>query len=114
MKGYKFYAEMPGDRGSKSASQRHNAFTREELQRIAAHGNNCNCIAVLLDERGQPLWCGKDRDQMDAICPLNDRSNAPVELGLPSIGYLRTRCLRINAELARKLHPYLFAYLEAA
>jgi hypothetical protein len=113
MKGYRFYAEMEDARCSKSASKRWSPFTRGYLQNLAAGSWHNNCIAVLLDESGQPLWCGKDRDQMDAICPVNGRPNASVELGLPSIGYLRTRCVRISAELAKKLHPNLFTYLEA-
>lgn len=111
MKAYRFYAEMPEDRGSKSASKRYDAFTRKALQTMAVVGQRCNVIAVLLDKRGRPLW-HVGNDQMDAICPMNDLSNAQVQSGSPSRGYLRERCVRIDEDLARKLHPRLFAYLD--
>jgi hypothetical protein len=49
---------------------------------------------------------------MDAFVAVSGRSNSPVELGVPSEDYLRKRCVRIDADLARKLHPNLFARLE--
>jgi len=111
MKGYRFYAEMPEARGSKSGSKRHRPFTRRWLEAHAIAGGRNNVIAVLLDEKGQPLWT-PGTNCMAAICPINDCSNAPVQSGSPSIDYLRTRCVRIDAELAKKLHPNLFSYLE--
>jgi len=111
MKGYRFYAEMEDARSSKSASKRWPAFTVSHLRKMAAGGWHVNVIAVLLGEKGQPLWT-PGTNCMAAICPMNGCSNAPVQSGSPSIDYLRARCVRIDAELARKLHPNLFSYLE--
>lgn len=112
--GFRFYAEMPSARGSKSASKHWPAFDRAYLWFLATCDvpQYNNVIAVILSSDGQPLWCGEKGDQMDAFCPVNDRSNAPVELGCPSREYLRKRCVRIPIELARKLHPNLFKRLE--
>lgn len=111
MKGYKFYAEMLEERGSKSASKQYPAFTRGHLRALADLGYHCNVVAVPLDRRGRPLWQGSTLN-MDAFAGLTDRLNAPVCSTSTSRDYLRDRCVRINAELARRLHPNMFHYLE--
>lgn len=117
MKNYRFYAELPDGQNSKSGSKHVYAFTREYLQNIADTGICNNCVAVLLDDKGQPLWhtpglSSTPSDSMDAISAVNGRSNAPVESCSVDRGYLRKRCVRIDETLARRLHPNLFAYLE--
>lgn len=111
MNNYRFYAEMEDARSSKAASKRWPAFTRERLEGMAAGGWHCNVIAVLLDEKGKTCWCG-NTDKMDAFVAVSSQPNPPVELGTPSLGYLRKRCVRISEELARRLHPNLFKRLE--
>lgn len=111
MQKYRFYAEMPDNRRSKSASRHFGAFTRKMLERLAAAGGHVNCIAVLL-ENGKPLWCGIGGLRMDAIACDVERGNGPVVLGTVDRDYLRQRCVRITADLAAKLHPRLATYLK--
>lgn len=117
MKNYRFYAEMDEERGSKLASMRWGAFTRSWLNWFANENGYVNCVAIPLDEKGDPLWQQPGMsmhrsDFMDAIAAVNDRSNAPVESFSVERGYLRKRCVRIDEALARRLHPRLFSYLE--
>lgn len=111
MQKYRFYAEMPEARGSKSASKQYGPFTREALQAAAARGGHVNCIAVLL-ENGKPLWCGIGGLRMDAIACDVERVNGPVVLGTVDRDYLRQRCVRVTEALAAKLHPKLATYLK--
>ncbi len=111
MKGYRFYAEMPADRGSKSGSKKWEPFTKAFLAWLAKDNFHNNCIAVPLDEKGQPMWCG-NTFKMDAYVTDTDRSNSWPMGGVVERDYLRERCVRIDAALARKLHPKLFTYLE--
>lgn len=110
MKGYRFYAEMDEARGSKSASKRWGAFNRNWLQWYANENGYVNCIAVLL-ENGQPMYQGSTM-RFDVISAVNGCSNAPVCLGGADNDYLRKRCVRIDEDLARRLHPRLFSVLE--
>lgn len=112
MKGFRFYAEMPEERGSKSGSKRWGPFTRKTLANDAEHGCHVNCIAVPLGANDQPLWQAGSR-MMDAIVPCDDRSNTVVTTASVQDEYLRVRCVRIDADLARRLHPNLFKFLEA-
>lgn len=111
MKNYRYYAEMPEDRGSKSGSRGYDPFTREWLRDLADdyRGHN-NCIAVPL-ENGHRMFQGSTL-RFDIYSAVNDRSNSPVEGSSTDGEYLRKRCVRIDAELARRLHPALFDYLE--
>lgn len=111
MKGYRFYAELPEHRGSKSGSKQHLPFTRRYLEGLAAGNYHHNVVAIPLNEKGQPLW-HVGEPVMDSFAGLNDRANAPVCSTSTSRDYLRTRCVRIDAALAKKLHPNLFHYLE--
>lgn len=111
MKRYKFYAEMPEQRRSKSASARFGPFTRASLENASERGGICNVIAVPLGNNGQPLWQG-GTDMMDAFAAINDRTDAEVEATSVDQGYLRKRCVRVSEGLARRLHPNLFIYLE--
>lgn len=112
MKEYRFYAEMPEQQRSKSGSKQHLPFTRRTLRGLAEGGHYNNCIAVLLDEKGGPLYHPHD-DCVDAFAPLFERANSDVMLSGPSQGYLRRRCVRIDEALARRLHPALFLRLDA-
>jgi hypothetical protein len=107
MKGYRFYAEMPQDWKSKSGCKSHKPFTRANLEKT----EQCNVVAVLLDERGQLRWQGSTMN-MDAIAVPIEYSNGAVALASVSRDYLRKRCVRIDAALAKKLHPQMFNLLE--
>lgn len=112
MKGYRFYAELPDGRASKSASKRYAAFTRANLEQLAARGAHNNCVAVPLDEAGRPLWQGATMNA-DAVVSVRGTPNSPVCGGSVSRDYLRTRCVRVPQALACQLHPNLFTYLDA-
>lgn len=111
MKGYRFYAELPDSRGSKSGSKKWAPFTRRTLTNDADHGFHNNCIAVPLDDRGYLYWL-HGMLMADCFAAVHGTSNSPVHGTSHSCDYLRIRCVRISAELARRLHPNLFAYLE--
>ncbi len=110
---YRFYAEMPDGRGSKSASKRYVAFTRGWLSVASEKGLHCNVIAVPL-EKGKPLYVrGDGPTRMDAFCAVAGPSNSFVEGSTVESGYLRERCVRVSKELALKLHPRMASYLGA-
>jgi hypothetical protein len=109
--GYRFYAELPDSHGSKSASKKHGPFTVAALQELTGRGLHNNCVAVVLDNFGNPMWQGST-DCMDCIGPIRGTSDSPVASTSVSRDYLRNRCVRISQQLARKLHPAMFAYLE--
>ena len=110
MKGFRFYAELPTERGSKSGCKRFMPFTRKVLSWAAENRQNVNCVATPLDDAGRPLW--QAGDTMDAVCAVQDVPNGGCCFGGVSREYLRKRCVRIPAALARKLHPALFTVLE--
>lgn len=111
MKGYSFYAEMQEARNSKSGSKRWLPFTRAMLAEGAARDQRCNVVALYLDSKGRPFW-QPGGDCADAVCPVFDVQNSPVETASVSRKYLRQRCVRVPEALARKLHPALFDYLD--
>lgn len=106
MEGVRFYAEMQDERGSKSGSRRWKPFTRATLAAGAEEGQRCNVVAI---------FPGNSRlgDQWDGIGSVLGTSNSPVCSVSPDSGYLRKRCVRVSEALARKLHPRLFATLDA-
>lgn len=112
MKGFQFFAEMPEARLSKSGTKRFAPFTRRELMSFSLSGYYNNCIAVPLD-KGRPLYQGSTMN-FDAVGANNDCSNGGVALISANRDYLRKRAVRISEELARRLHPILFRYLEVA
>jgi hypothetical protein len=110
MKGFRFYAEMTEARRSKHGSERWLPFTRKMLrEENAAKGHLCNCVAVFLQDDNRPLY--QSGGNIEALAPVYDVQNAPVCVTGVSRGYLADRCVRIDAETARKLHPALFASL---
>jgi hypothetical protein len=111
MRGFRFYAQLPEDRGSKSGSKSGKPFTRRYLEQLAADGHHNNVLALRVDDRGAPVW-RTDRMGMNAIAALRDFQNSPVgDDANPTDEYLRKRCVRVDAGLAECLHPNLFSYL---
>lgn len=102
MKGYRFYAEMPPERGSKSASKRypHQPFTRAAVRELAERGARLECLAVL---------AGPRHDTLDALA----HEPGGIALVPATADFLRKRCVRIGEDVARKLDPSLFAYLDS-
>ena len=107
MQGIRFYAELPGYRGSKSATRRHRAFTRSHLDNAAETGGHYNCLAIFASN-GRNL-----AGDWEGYAPANDRTRSQVEHAGVTPDYLRSRCVRICEATARKLHPELFSKLEA-
>lgn len=110
MKNFHFYAELPEARGSKSASKHWGPFTVSVLWGIAHTGLRNNCIAVPL-ENGRPMYQGNTLN-FDAFGVALEGVHNSVEGVGTTRDYLRKRCVRISEDLARKLHPALFTYLE--
>lgn len=106
--GFHFYAEMPEHRRSKSACREYKAFTRATLREGAALGQLCNCVAVLTgDEHRCPDY------SQEALSAVMGTCDSDTNLGSVSRDYLAKRCVRIDADLARKLHPRLLARIDA-
>ena len=106
MKGYRFYAELPSNRKSKSASKGQPAFTRATLKQMAEAGEHCNCLAVL---DGSLFHASGGYLAVEVVTSVQDLPNCGVCTSSASVDYLRTNCVRIGEQLARKLHPALFA-----
>lgn len=105
MKGYRFFAEMPEERRSKSASKAHpfQPWTVETLRGYTVIGRKVNCIAVVIDsQNGRSIEC---------VSSVYDHADSAVADGQCAFEYLRKRCVRVPEELARLLHPRLFIYL---
>lgn len=111
MKDFKFYAELPDDgRQSKSGSKHCHAFTRAHLQDKADRGLHNNCLAIPL-ENGRPMYQGSTLN-FDAFGVVLVHIARSVEGCSSNQNYLRAKCVRVSEELARRLHPQLFLYLE--
>lgn len=110
MKGYRFFAVMPGERKSKSASKTYpfQPWTVATLERYAKDGRYVECLAVAY-ETGQHIDGGYKFECAGALQEKNDQA---VCSSTCDADYLRSRCTRIPEALARKLHPALFRYLD--
>lgn len=104
MKGYRFFAEMPQDRKSKSASKSfpHFPFTVKALKDKAETGFRCCVTAVILDNSG---------NDVEMIAAAIDGNHYSYGYTSGSRDYLRSRCVRIPESLARKLSPEIFAHI---
>lgn len=116
MKGFRFYADLPGT--VKQPEQPDNRFAddvpvlpkRTTIKQLRAHadkGEHLNVIALLL---GPEHLC-HDYTQ-EALTATFGHANSDTSLGTVDSGYLRN-CRRIPEPLARKLHPRLFARLDS-
>lgn len=114
MKGYRFYAEMPQERESKSASKAHPFFpwTVAALREKADQGFRCDLVAVPIDDNGRLLWQGNSLC-FDIVSVAIEGNRLIYCIGGTSREYLAKRCTRIPEDLARKLSPELFHYLES-
>lgn len=114
MKGFRFYAAMPEARRSKSASKAYprDPWTVARLTEKAEAGFHCDLVAVLLDDRGNPLWQGATLN-MDAVTTCIEGEPLSYTLGGVSRDWLSTRATRIPEAIARKLSPELFTRLES-
>lgn len=112
MKNYRFYAEMPEARKSKSASKAFPFFpwTVGALRERAGTGFRTCVTALYLDGGGKPERDGSGT--MGAIAPAIDGNHFSYGYCSVSPDYLRKRTVRIPEELARALSPELFAYLD--
>jgi hypothetical protein len=111
MRGYSFFAEMPEERKSKAASKAHPfcPWTRETLRSFANRGLYVNIIAVAAGTQHLGNMSGNKRDVLyDCVSALQDIRNSNVTTSSCTNGYLRKRAVRVDEELARKLHPALF------
>lgn len=113
MQGFKFHAEMPEERSSKSASKAfpHAPWTRATLKRMADAGKHVNVCAVATDP--EQTYLSGHTVVTECISSLFDRPNSPVCGSSAAREYLSKRTVRIDEATARKLHPALFEYLDA-
>jgi hypothetical protein len=112
MKGYHFFAVMPDDRKSKSASKQYpmQPWTRATLETYAAQKRYVECLAVAPEtKQGSNMHNAVMYDCIGALAADNDQAVCGATCHNT---YLRDRCTRISEDLARKLHPALFRYLE--
>ena len=120
MKGFRFYAEMPKSRKSKSASKANPFFpwTVAALRRKAEdgsfrYGEARPCVvAVDLQDNGR-LSYNLDGSYYTMIAPVLDGNHSSYGYTSGGAKYLAKRCTRIPEDLARILSPELFRYLES-
>ena len=112
MKGFRFYAEMPCYRGSKSACKKfpHDPWTVARLTEKAKDGFRCAVLAVHLDEHDRPLLAGDGT--LECMSQAIDGNPFSYCVTGADDEYVRKRCTRISEALARKLSPELFKRLE--
>lgn len=113
MKGIRFYVDIPGTEYEKGEhgfprGKLPSGATRERLRVIADAGIPANCIALLT---GAEHRC-HDGTQ-EALSATFAHADSDTSLGSIDRGYLR-KCRHIDEATARKLHPRLFARLDAA
>lgn len=113
MQGFHFYAEMPDDRRSKSASKTHPfaPWTRATLKHLAAEGQHVNVTAAFTGS--EYLFHDGQGARREAIAALFDHANSHVATTAVDPRWLRERCTRIDEATARKLHPALFEVLDS-
>lgn len=121
MKGFRFYAEMPEERKSKSASKAYPFFpwTVKALRERAESGefkgyltNRAPCVtAVELQSNGYPMW--NNNGTFGVVAAAIDGNHHSYGYCSASREYLAKRCVRIPEDLARILSPELFRYLES-
>ena len=113
MKGFRFYAEMPQERKSKSASKANPfSWTVAVLREKADQGFRCDLVAVPLCDMGCQLWQGNTLN-FETISLAIEGNPLSYCIGVSHREYLAERCTRIPEGLARKLSPELFRYLES-
>ena len=113
MKGYRFYAEMPQERKSKSASKANPFFpwTVAALRAKAESGFRCDMVALIIGDNGKPVYSGSwMADAVGVAIEGNQLSYCHAQV---ADEYLTKRCTRIPEDLARILSPQLFRYLES-
>lgn len=114
---YRFYAELPAHFNSKSGCKTHEPFTRSTLERIADPSESFRDGTRGVDVIALPVpvqW------YVSRGCIMNEVISKAVaglagshSYGSASDDYLRTRCVRISRDLARRLDPSLFTCLES-
>lgn len=112
MKGIQFYAVMPEERRSKSASKAypHDPFTARGLKRKAAADPDFRHEFLALDvtDDAGRSW----RYHPSALGCIVDGNLEMLCWSGVSLDFLRTRCVRIPESLARQIHPQLLRGLE--
>lgn len=114
MKGFRFYAEMPESRRSKSASKAHPFFpwTVAALRERAESSGFRACVtAVYLQDDGRPLYTATGNVECASVAI--DENHSSYCTTSASREYLGKRCTRVPEAVARMLSPELFAYLES-
>ena len=118
MKGYRFYADLAGTESEPCAAggfypdNIKRAYgkrtTVKQLREAASAGKQCNVVALLLgaEHQNQDYW-------QEALIATFAHFDSDTSLGSVSRDYLKG-CRHIPESLARKLHPRLFARLDAA
>lgn len=96
MKGFTFYLEYLSSKERRKA-------TRKEL------GNHSgNCLAVY----GNSFIPGDHYVKKECVSSVFDTANSDVCTSSCQLDWLRSNCLRISEQQARKIHPKLFQYLD--
>ncbi len=111
MKGYRFYAELPYERGSKAATKKHPAFTRANIREHMEAGGKINCVAIVLDENDTPYVSSSGN--LTSISAALIIQDSGVSVAPMHRDYLHHKCVRIPAEWVRKLHPSLWSYVNS-
>lgn len=102
MNGFRFYADLTGTNPALPLRT-----PVRQLRLLGEAGQHVNCVALLIGDEHR----NHDGTQ-EALAGTFSHPNSDVSLGSVRHDYLR-RCRRIPESIARKLHPRLFARLDA-
>ena len=113
MKGFRFYADLPGTSrentdGPTDKSLLPRRSTVRDLREYAALGGTLNVIALETDVK--PYWNGHGYSY-ECLAAVFGYPNSDTACTGVSPEHLR-KCRRIPEQLARQLHPRLFARLD--
>ena len=100
MKGVKFYLEYPS-KNVKKKSTKNNGYV----------GNSGNVIAVLLDDNNNKSYL-PDGECVECVSALWESANSSVCVGAVHQQYLSDKCKLVSEQVARKIHPKMFSYLD--
>lgn len=113
MKDVQFFAVMPLERKSKSASKAYpfDPFTRARLGKAADAGQWVECFGLDTADHNGRSW--RYNPGGGAITCNGPEGRDSVAYCGVSLEWLRARCVRISEDLARRLHPEIVRYMES-
>jgi hypothetical protein len=117
MKGYRFFRDCGSPDGETEidiGKQRFIYQCRKRGIKPTQDTSVGNVIALFLDDWNNVIahWDGHTY-AVDCYAGIFFRNNSDVTTDSVSHAYLRDNCIRVSADVARKIHPRMFAVIDA-